>query len=165
MLHCAGRHPRIEGITRILNDCDPSSLLDGNESCRPIIERAAQDDADDARSVRECRAPKERIDGGTMTILARTMNAAKRPIALDHEMLVGRGDVDRSVAKRLSVFHLLCRKRLLARENMREKTLRVGRNVNDDENRRRERVRKSLDDLNERVDAAGGSSNDDNALI
>ena len=67
-------------VARILRDGHPAAALDRREADRPVIEVAREYDTDHARTVRERRAPKERIDGGTKTVFARTVGETKESV-------------------------------------------------------------------------------------
>jgi len=70
-----------------------------------------------------------------MAVLTRTVHAAQRSVFLDEQMLVGRGDVDDAVARSLAVHDLLRRKHRLARKDLRDETLPLRRDVDDEKDR------------------------------
>src|SRR5262245_63407133 len=64
------RHRRPLGITWILHDGQSAGTLDFAEPNRTVVQRPAQNHADRATAVRDGGTAKQRVDGGTVAMLA-----------------------------------------------------------------------------------------------
>ena len=78
------RHAGHFRIVGILHDGDTAAADDRAQPAGAVVERAREDDADDAGPARSGRGAEEGIDGGTESVLARTTDDAESPHADEH---------------------------------------------------------------------------------
>src|SRR5687768_18155845 len=80
-------------------------------------------------------------------------------------MAVGRGDIDATWFQHLAVLSVGGWKRTGPAQNLGEPADGVWRNMDDDQERRREIPRKTRDQVGESLDAAGGGADYDNVTV
>jgi len=76
----------------VLHNTNSSSCSDGEKSTRPVIKIAAQQNSNGIRTKRPRRRPKQRIDGRTMAIFARSFSDLNRATR-ESQVIVGRRDI------------------------------------------------------------------------
>src|SRR5207247_1966883 len=102
----------------------------------------------------ECGAAEERVDRGTVTVLVRAADDAKRAVD-DEEVMVGRRDVDAVRLERGTVPCLLGGKAPRALEDLGQVAALARRGVEDDEHRCTEVLGQTGDDALQRLDSTG----------
>ena len=85
----AERHARDERFVGMLRDRDAAARLDRGEAARAVVETARHHDADDTRPVGFRGRAKQRIDGGTETVLARAVRETHEALLDEAETLIG----------------------------------------------------------------------------
>jgi uncharacterized Zn-binding protein involved in type VI secretion len=63
MLERVARHPRVERIVGVLDDCDATARLDRQEAARSIVQGAREDHPDHPGPVLAGGAAEQRVDG------------------------------------------------------------------------------------------------------
>ena len=154
------RHARVHRVLRVLHDRDAACGLDGGEAERTVVERAGQDHADDAVAGDARGRAEERVDRGPVAVHAR---AAVEPHhgVVDEHVVVGRRHVDPAVLERAAVLGVRRLQRAGAVEDPGQHAGTRRRDVEDDEDARREIGRESGRELLERLDASRRRPHDD----
>ena len=93
------RHVGIARVPRVLHHGGATPLFDLPQADRPIVERTAEHDSDDAGPIGDGGRAKQRIDGRTCPILLRS-GAELNVTVLNEQVLVRRGHVDLTLADR-----------------------------------------------------------------
>jgi hypothetical protein len=97
-------------------------------------------------------------------ILARSTGELD-PAGADEQMAVGRGDIDAARCNGFALLGVGGQQRPGPAQNLREPADSVWRNVNGDQDRRREVPRKARDQGGESLDAAGGGADHDDVTL
>ncbi|HEY3911682.1 MAG TPA: hypothetical protein VGM07_17610 [Stellaceae bacterium] len=92
-LQSAKRHTVGPCVGRVLHDGKTAALLHGGQPCRAVIQQSRQHHADDAWSVADCSRAKERIDGRSSHILARSASKAARAVE-EEKVVIGGCDIN-----------------------------------------------------------------------
>ena len=155
-------HTRRECLVRILHDRNAARLFDRAQSCRSVVERAGKHDANDSGSEMARRRSEQRIHRRTDAVFRRAVDDA-REVAVDHQVMIGRRDVDPAVAGRFAVFGVRRGKPAGTRQDFREHTA-AARQVQDDEDGSPEVTRQLGDDCTDRFDTSCRGP-DDNEIV
>ena len=158
------RHSRAESVGRILHDRQTACDLDRDQSRGSVVERAGQNHADDARAVGPRRAAEERIDRRPMPVLGRSANDTDAS-GLDHQVTIRRRDVDVAVLDPFAVLGMGRRQRTRAGKNHRQQAGRLCRDVQNDEHRSGQVLRKVSREPGESFDASSRGSDHDHVPV
>src|SRR5262249_22772461 len=101
-----------------LRDCHSATPFDGKQPCRAVIERSGQHQANDARSEGARRRTKKRVSGRAHPVLLGTAYNAHM-IALDHQMVIRRRDVNAPSSDIFAVYGMESRQRAVATQYIR----------------------------------------------
>src|SRR5215207_3913745 len=158
------RHAIDDGFLGILHDGHATPRLDCQQPHAPVVEGSREDDADHPRTVGPGGRAEQRVYRRPRVILTRSPGELD-PVGADEQMAVGRGDIDASRFQHLAVLGVGGRQRTGPAQNLGEPADGVWRNVDDDQERRREIPRKARDQGGESLDAAGGGADHDNVTV
>jgi hypothetical protein len=153
------RHVRAERFRRVLDDGQTPAHLHGDEPGRAVIERSGKHSADDPWTVRACGAPEEHVDRRTMTVFGGTVDDA-HDARLEHEVKIGRRDVDASSFDRLAVLRNAGLQRPGPIEDVRKGARLFRRDVQHDEDGGRQIRIEVRRDPAQRLDASGRRAED-----
>src|SRR5687768_4574189 len=93
MVESAPRHTLIVGAVEAL-DCGQSPvLLDGDQSCGPVVQIARQHHTDDSSAIAMSSGTEERVDGGPVAVLLRSPGEANVSV-IQMKVPIGRGNVN-----------------------------------------------------------------------
>lgn len=147
------RHARDGRFRRILHDGNAARLLDLLEADRAVVQRAAQDDADDARTEMVRGRAEQRVDGRAQRVLVRPAPDLD-PAAAQVRLQARGSDVNSPAADWLVVHGVGGGELPGSVENRGQHARLVGPDVQHDEHRGRERLRQRLRDRRQHGDAA-----------
>jgi hypothetical protein len=158
-VHGVGRHRRVEGLGRVLDDDRPSQPLDRPEPADAVVERAREDHASHTALVTHRRRPEQGVDRRPVPVLSQPVFEPHRAV-LEQQVVVGRRDVDVPVLDRGAVVGVLGGQLSGPRQD-RGQDARRRRNVQHDEQRSGEIPGEAGGQGAQRLDTAGGGSDDD----
>jgi hypothetical protein len=157
------RHLGIIGVVGILHHGDAAAALDRVQPGGAVVEHAGQHDADDLRRVVAGRGAEHHVDRRAEAVLARAA-AQPRAAVTQHQVLVGRRDVDPPGRERCAVLGELGRQRGGARQHGRQQAI-AGARMADHEHRGGERGVERAEQRLQRADAAGRGADDDDVVV
>ena len=160
ILERAARHPVDQRIVRILDDRQAALILDRNQAGGAIVERAGEHDPDHARPVRISGGSKERIDRRPVSVLARPADHSNVGF-VQQQVVIRAGDVDAVGNESFAIVRVLRGHRTCGAEDARKHALVLRSEVQDDEDRGAEVRRQVANEPPQRLDSAGGSTDDD----
>ena len=160
----ARRHLSSGGGGGVLDHRDPAARLHRHHPRRAAVLEAGEDHADHARPVGPGGGPEERVDRGTVAVLARP--AHDLDVAGPHEeVAVGRREVDAPGSDGVPVERMHRLERAAGGEELRHLARVAGRGVDHHEERRGKPGGQLRDELEEQLDAAGRRAEHDDVAV
>ena len=129
VLDCSSRHLADQRRCRVFDDRDAPSSPNREQTRRTIVQVSAEQKSYQIWPEGSSRSSKQRIDSGTMPILPRTTFHSDFP-RLERQMTIRRGNIDFARDDFVAIFGMNCWEWGLPRQNLREITISVRREMN-----------------------------------
>ena len=91
-------------------------MLDGPQTCSAVVQVSCRDYPDHTGPVDLRGGPKERVDGGTEPVFARSLGHS-HPTGFNEQVAVRRGDVDAAGTEALAIPGVVSRQHASAAQN------------------------------------------------
>ena len=153
IFHGVAGHGRANSVFRVLDDGGSALLLDGSQAHTAVIERAGENNSDDAFPVPAGGAAKKRVDGGAVPVFSGPADHANKA-PMHQQVMIGRGHVDDARPNGLAIFGMQCAQLAAAGKDIGQIAGALGGNMQHKKDRRGKISRQSLYDFTERFDSA-----------
>jgi hypothetical protein len=156
----ASRRPRhsVElGALDVLDDHQPSGLVDVADPARSVAAASGEDDRHGARTAVLGQGPKEDVDR-QRPLLMSVLLAQEQTAAGDDHLVLGRDQIDVLRLDRHPVLHEMDRQLGVPRQELVHHALEVGRQVLNDHERQARSLGQVVEEAFDRFEAAGGGA-------